>query len=271
LKYYTTGESIKLLKKYIIIPITNVCNLSCGGCNQLCGNYPKKSLWFIELDELKKNINIVANNTNKKRIGLFGGEPTLHPKFNEVLELCYEFKELEFLVYTNGRAEVKDHKNIKYNISPKCHPLIGEQVRSNIKHFPTLVAAIDILKSEDKNFYWEKAKKDCNMWNNCGAIIYRDRAYFCEIAGAMDQLFEEQHGWEIEEGVNPFVRTDQEIKKQASHYCYRCGWCAAKNCSIDKIHKSIPKQNLDAPYLITKTNFENLKFPKKNILEIINP
>jgi organic radical activating enzyme len=271
LKYYTTGDSDKLLKKYIIIPVTNVCNLSCGGCNQLCGNYPKEKLWFIGLDELRRNIDIASKEMGKKNIGLFGGEPTLHPEFQGILELCYTYPDRTFMIYTNGRVPVSNHRNVVYNVSPKCDPVLGPQMLASIKHYPTLVAARDVFKVEDRDFYWEKAKRDCCMWNDCGTIIYKDQAYYCEIAGAMDQLTGERNGWPVREGENPFRRTDAEIREQARKFCYRCGWCLAKHYKLENMPAGIPEQRLEAPYLVTETALAMLPKPKKHLLQVIQP
>ena len=105
----------KLNSKTFSINITNVCNLSCGGCNQLCGLYPKEKNWFITIEQLVQSISALRSyatenwsNENypdqNKFCTLYGGEPTLHPEFGKILDVLYSNEDLPFCIYTNGRT-----------------------------------------------------------------------------------------------------------------------------------------------------------------------
>lgn len=122
---------------------------------------------------------------NTSFIGIFGGEPTLHPEFDKVLDLLLEYPQYRFMVFTNGRKPVQDFKNVVYNVDPKP---------GNQYHYPVLLAAQDVLGVEDRDFYWKKAQEDCYFWKRCGVGVYRNKAYFCEVAVAMDHLAGEDHG-----------------------------------------------------------------------------
>ena len=45
-----------LKNKTAHIVITNVCNLTCGGCHQHCGNFEKSQLWLISPEEFASHI-----------------------------------------------------------------------------------------------------------------------------------------------------------------------------------------------------------------------
>jgi len=238
-----------ILGKYPLIVITNVCNLSCGGCSQLCGQFKKEQLWFITLDELRRSIEVLGEHSF---VGIFGGEPTLHPEFEAIVELLYEYPKHRFMVFTNGRIPVIDCKNVTYNVDPKP---------GNQYHYPVLIAAQDVLGIEDRGYYWDKAQKDCYFWKKCGVGIYRNKAYFCEVAGAIDQLANEDHGWE---DGNPFNKTNEEIAEQASHFCYRCGMCASNGRK--SMPDGIPLQKLEGPYLVSEINKDLVSKPHLNEL-----
>lgn len=99
--------------KMIAIVVTNVCDLSCGGCNQFCGHFPKEKTWFVSLEDFEKNIvactkwadahwkKIDFPNENKN-IVIYGGEPLIHPEWDKLCQLMEKYSSYNFLVYTNG-------------------------------------------------------------------------------------------------------------------------------------------------------------------------
>ena len=103
-------------RKHPVIVVTNACTLSCGGCLEFCGSFTKDQLFFISLDEFRSNIesvikwldanpDIPPNWTlpwHLKFIGIYGGEPTIHPQWSELLEIMHEYEDYPFIVYTNG-------------------------------------------------------------------------------------------------------------------------------------------------------------------------
>lgn len=192
-----------------------------------------------------------------KFCGLYGGEPTLHPQFEKILGILYENEDLPFCIYTNGRTfqeemkmvDLKLHtgreiseqtmklkmvrtskfkvlhqfhtheKNVAYRIDFKNKDMTRQFV-------PCLCAPCDWNNSEmTKMDYVAQAKKVCYQWNNCESSIYKGKAYACHLAAAMDHMFNEgKNGWVLEEGKNPFRKTQEEIDEQLSNFCHRCGY-----------------------------------------------
>lgn len=244
------SDSAHLMSKQVNILVTNICNLSCGGCSQQCGYIPKEKLWNIPLSQLEWNIDLLIDcrKGNPGRIGLFGGEPTLHPEFDDMIDLLLSYEHQGFQVYTNGRElgseRTKDRKNVSFRVDFKD--------RNTRRCFvPTQVAPKDVMEVPDNRFYWEKAKKDCHMWKNCCCIIYNNRAYFCEAPAAWDIMNEENHGWPLRWGEDPFSKTDAQIAQQADNFCYRCGWCLL---SKDLKQAGLPTQTIQDATIATKLN-----------------
>jgi organic radical activating enzyme len=259
-----------LLKKETHIFITNVCNLSCGGCHQMCGNIPKNKLFFTNLDDIEWMIdNLIKNSLIKKQICIFGGEPTLHPKFNELLEIISS-KSSDFAIFTNGRLHENENKKILHEVKKdnKIKNLIyyiDRKNEINKKFIQTWNAPYDYYKIEDKNWYFkELAIKNCFIWNKCRSIVYNKYAYGCVNFPTMDILTGENHGWEMIDGEDVFVRTIEEIEEQAKNYCYRCGHCmnpaniqgigektkvSPINLDLDILKKNIQIVNLELPFL----------------------
>lgn len=87
------------------IIITNYCNLSCPYC--FANDIIQEEKHHITWTELQ-NILTFLNREHGKgiRLGIIGGEPTLHPKFDKILQTIIEFsKEHNFIyptVFSNG-------------------------------------------------------------------------------------------------------------------------------------------------------------------------
>lgn len=82
----------------IAVALTYRCNLHCDYCyvKGLEKDIPDE----ISLFDFKKVI-CWLKKQNRNKIMLFGGEPTQHTKFIEILDLCYK-QNLEFCLATNG-------------------------------------------------------------------------------------------------------------------------------------------------------------------------
>lgn len=287
------------------IHITNVCNLHCGGCDQLCGYFDKVKHFFIRLEELKDNISCFEAYRNEnwsrpdfaedeKIVLLYGGEPTLHPLFDEIIDLLYSYPHIPFCIYTNGRTFAKDHfghidisltrDEISYEVyKTKTLPKSGYSQFSRLfsrfhahdkniayridyktsesrgEFAPVLCAPVDINRQSVNDIVkanmWEQAKKYCYKWTKCENSIYNNKAYGCNVAASMDHMFfKGDHGIEVKAGVNPFNITVDQLSNQMSQFCYRCGY----NCNggLAGFKSDVERiQNIHKGSLITKTNF----------------
>ncbi|MBN2198076.1 radical SAM protein [Candidatus Wolfebacteria bacterium] len=75
------------------------CNLRCPYCSVAYRNSIGNR---IELDIIKKYVNILKKRGLKAVILTGGGEPTLYPKINELIEFLYDKSKLELAMITNG-------------------------------------------------------------------------------------------------------------------------------------------------------------------------
>jgi len=244
--------SEKFLNKTISILITNVCNRSCGGCSQMCGSIPDDKLWNISIEQLCCNIETCLKYNIK--FSLFGGEPTVHPEWLKIKEVLYEYEPEIISVFTNCTTKETSHRNIKF---------VPDPMENKYKRtfFPTGMAAFDVLPKE-KDF-WKLAQKHCLMWNNCHAIIYNNKVYYCEIAAAMDWVLTGgKNGWIFDPNKNPLDRSCDKISSQAAKFCYRCGWCIP-----DDVRE---KQHVKKPTMYTETNSDLYKFGRNNLVQISN-
>lgn len=120
--------------------ITEYCNLNCAGCDHFSPVAPHK---YMSLEELEICAKILSKKLPMiKSITLMGGEPLLHPNFDEVCKIIRQFFPTQDVVcFTNGLklSEIKE----KYNI---------------------LLKTLDIgfmISTYPNNFDYEKLLNDC--------------------------------------------------------------------------------------------------------------
>lgn len=115
------------------IAILNYCNLQCPYCfaNKFITEEKKQFITDKELDDI---LNFLSHSTNFGRIGIIGGEPTIHPKFEDVFTKISNFAEqhnVSTVTFSNG-IELYNYaklfnkqNNVLINLN---HPdIIGEE------------------------------------------------------------------------------------------------------------------------------------------------
>jgi hypothetical protein len=276
--------SRKIRTKVIHVMITNACNLTCGGCNQLVGHFRKDQLFFLSLKEIRAGIQLAIAAARAdwnqpwfpkkhRHLSIYGGEPTVHPDWSVILEMLKtDFAEWPFVILSNGRtfesraypktgdpqydyilarSDIKAHEgNIFWRISRKA---------AGQRFIPTLVAPIDILDSRDPQFYYDMARRRCPHYESCETTIYLGKGYFCSNAAAMDWLYHDgANGWELQPGHHPFDRTDEQVDRQGNLFCHRC--CFAFG---DAPKGSAPVSGFEQPIaeksFVTRSNLVGLK------------
>lgn len=99
------------------IAITNYCNLQCPYCfaDKFIKEEDKE---MISLEQLSTILEFLSKSSTG-RVGLIGGEPTLHPRFSDILDLVNKFcvmYKTRCVVFTNGINLYDYARNIGGNI-----------------------------------------------------------------------------------------------------------------------------------------------------------
>lgn len=145
------------------IAIINFCNLKCPYC--FADDMIHEKSTSISLDDYRKILDFIAR-TPKNHIGIIGGEPTLHPQFEDILkETNYYCKEVntDATLFTNG-IELE-----------KYMPLIGERIGLLIninspKYVPDDLykKMMDTLDHMDSlSWFIQRANIGCNIHPGC--------------------------------------------------------------------------------------------------------
>ena len=219
-----------------ILDVTDLCNRhpACSNCTRACGHGPKP--YIVSPDDFRKMCRAVADfatdsepdrgnpprNNGFKGIGFIGGEPTMHPQFEE---LCAIFREeipdrrnrCLFSGWRPGRD--KYLKVIQETFGPGSG---WNEHNPPSVHQPLLVAIDELVP--DKTEMWNLIDR-CwvqNIWCNGSRST---GFYFCEVASTLDWvLFGGIHGFPLEPGI--WRHDIGYFKEQIELLCPHCGGAA---------------------------------------------
>lgn len=229
--------------RIIQIDITNACVHQCSNCTRFCGHHKKP--FFMDFDTFKKAVDSFEG--FEGCVGVMGGEPTLHPEFARFVEYIGEKYPSTYKLESSKKPIVNFGSYIhdkNYILDEMLNKRKGPGLWSSVcesyyKHFemiqdtfsfqnindhdnkslhmPMLVSRKEMgIKDED----WYAIRDNCLVQNQWSATITPKGAFFCEVAAALDMLFDGPGGWKIEKGW--WNRKPEEFGDQLK-WCEICG------------------------------------------------
>lgn len=97
---YIKNKFSKPTLRYFNVNLVDHCNLNCKYCDHFS---PVSKEFYIEVDKLEKDFRKMSSLVNINAVGLMGGEPLLHPKLPEILEMSRKvLPKTHLTVFTNG-------------------------------------------------------------------------------------------------------------------------------------------------------------------------
>lgn len=235
----------------IQIEITNFCPRKCSNCTRFVGLVKKP--FFMDFDTFKKSVDSLKDFNKKvplgingiQKVGIMGGEPTCHPKFEEFMEYyCSQIPKPHRALWTSlGSNYEKHYELIKDTFNTE---IINDHIGNDSIHQPLLVALQDVVP--DKN---ERKKLIEKCWVNrlWSASITPKGAFFCEIAAALDMVFDGPGGWAIEKNWWKRLASDKDFIEQMERWCNRCG-------AAIPLHRRQSSDEIDD---VSETNYKEIK------------
>ena len=122
-------------------------------------------------------------------IGMMGGEPTLHPNFEELCKIyqkkyLIEEKEKFWTIF-----QWTKYKDIILDTFDKDRIAYNEHSTPGGKHTPLLVSIDEVV--EDKKLMWEMID-NCWIQSQWSASITPKGGFFCEVAASLDYFLMDQ-------------------------------------------------------------------------------
>lgn len=203
------------------IDITYKCNLKCLGCNRSCTQAPtNEAVEFSDIEQFVEESVI----TNKKweLINILGGEPTLHPKFEKIIEYIHD----EYIIKKSPKTILQVVSN-GYNEKSRnlCDDIRSkyENVRIDYGSYKTervveYFSAFNDAPIDDKKFKDSDFKKGCWVTSYCGIGLNKNGYYACAVAGGIDRIFQKNMSIPKLKEV-----TISKLEQQLYEFCRYCG------------------------------------------------
>ena len=248
--------------KIIQIDITNACVNRCSNCTRFCGHHTKP--FFMDFETFKRAVDSFEG--YEGCVGIIGGEPTLHPELEKFIDYLKEKRiGKSICVSREPISNMQKHIYAKLNNINAKIGFWSSLNRGYYRHFETINDAFDwqllndhnnkclhqaiLMARKDLNIPDEefiKKRDKCFAQNTWSATVTPKGAFFCEVAAALDMLFNGPGGWEIEKGW--WRRTPDEFGEQLK-------WCELCSLCLD-VPKRMAWEDIDD---ISETLLEKLK------------
>lgn len=198
----------------IQIEITNACWLRCTNCTRFVGHHRKP--YYMTKDFFADAIRSLEDFPG--RVGMMGGEPTLHPDFEGLCQIMRELipdrRRREF--WTSGH-KWDEYKDVILETFDPDRIAYNDHTSLKGQHHPLMVAADDVI--EDKELMW-RLIDNCWVQEQWSASINPKGAFFCEVAAARDILMDGPGGWPVEKGW--WRKVPKDFKAQMEYSCTKC-------------------------------------------------
>ena len=229
--------------RIIQIDITNACVHQCSNCTRFCGHHKKP--YFMDYDTFKKAVDSFEG--FQGCIGVMGGEPTIHPEFERFVKYIGDKYRSTYNIQSTRKpivsfAEYIHDKNyiLDEMLNKRKGPGLWSSVcESYYRHFEIIQDTFSFQNINDHNNKslhqpmlvsrkemgiddeeWISIRENCLVQNQWSATITPKGAFFCEVAAALDMLFEGPGGWKIEQGW--WKREPEDFGAQLN-WCEICG------------------------------------------------
>ena len=184
--YRRFGRQFMPSREYAEIDITYKCNLKCLNCNRSCTQAPSNI--EIPVADIEAFINqSIENKITWKRIRILGGEPTLHSRIFDIIDLLIDYQRdfnpsVRLVLGTN---------------------FFGNQVHQVLEKLPDTIIVKSTLKVSrvnlfkpfnvapvDRHFYrFSDYTCGCRIIEECGLGLTPSGYYMCAVAGGIDRIY----------------------------------------------------------------------------------
>ncbi|OOB80090.1 MAG: hypothetical protein BEN19_06745 [Epulopiscium sp. Nuni2H_MBin003] len=229
--------------KHILIELTNACTHTCSNCSRFCGHHTKP--FYMDWDTFKNAVDSLEG--WPRIVGLMGGEPTMHPQFERFTKYAQDIHPMRYNIGGGAKPTknlskyIEDANYLKAYLVNKIQGVgLWTSVSANYyKHYeliqdtfvyqcindhtavsmhaPWFLPRAEFGIPDDE---WIELRDKCWWQTSFGSpSITPKGAFFCEVAAAMDMLFDGPGGWKVEK--NWWQRGPEDFKEQLK-WCELC-------------------------------------------------
>lgn len=205
------------------IDVTNACTRACSNCTRFVGHAEP---FFMTVNCYRRAVEALADfptdspttdRVKHKMVGMIGGEPLIHPEFRELVAVLRETipnREHRGL-WTGLRWQRTKYASL---IQETFGYVNNNQHNTDCVHSPVLVSISDVIADPEER---RRIIDNCWLQRMWSGTITPKGFFFCEVAGAMDLLFDGPGGLPVEPGC--WRRPIADFGDQIERWCNRCG------------------------------------------------
>ena len=209
------GPTHRTALDLVEIDLTFACNLRCFNCDRSCTQ--AEDMRHMGMDQIVHFLaEIRVSGRFLRRIRILGGEPTLHPRFDEILDLLVAWRDAEspltvVELVSNGHG---DRVRATLDRVP-----VGLRVKDTAKtgRFQPKYEAFNLAPVDDPLFSATDFRNGCWITQDCGLGLNTFGWYPCSVAGGIDRVFGEGLG------LPSLPRDPYQLLDGLRWACARCG------------------------------------------------
>ncbi len=202
----------------IIIDITSACDLGCDDCDRSCGLGQAPSGEHMGIDQIAAFIaESIDARRAWRRITLEGGEPSLHPRLGEIVDLLLGFirrhsPRTSLELVTNGLGPASRQAEAALRRTPVIVINTRKALRAQPHHLPFNLAPCDAADAGNAD-----PSEGCPLPACYGLGLTRHGYYPHPVCGGIDRVF----GFDI--GRQRLPAPGDQMRDQLARLCRYCG------------------------------------------------
>jgi hypothetical protein len=223
------------------VEVTSRCSRRCVQCTRLCHHRQPAGHWQVAAADLAVILSELRQHWAGK-IGIIGGEPTIHPEFPELCDAVgreWTSRGLWAGLWTAGGVAFNRHRALIN--SAFTWIAMNDKRGEACLHQRLFVASRDAVPDAGLRRQIQDA---CWVQRDWAPTIAPTGVWFCEVAASISRvLWPEKRGWAIAEPWESYGPAEFEDQREA---CEFCGMCLPQpRDHIDSKHEFVSKSWLD--------------------------
>lgn len=202
------------------IEVTSRCSRRCVQCTRLCHHRQPIDHWQLSPAELS-SILVELRQHWQGKIGIIGGEPTIHPEFPGLCEAVA----MEWTghgrwagLWTAGGAAFNRHRALVN--SSFSWVAMNDKRGDACLHQRLFVASRDAVPDATLR---RQIQDSCWVQRDWAPTVAPTGVWFCEVAASISKvLWPDKRGWSLSEPWETYGAAEYESQRQACEWCGMC-------------------------------------------------
>jgi len=210
------GPRYRRSRDRIDIDITWDCNLRCYHCNRSCQQAPTDERMTVGqirrfLEETRER------NVCWKKINLIGGEPTLHPEFDQILRMVLEYRD-RYSPSTNVMVITNGFGNEVNAVLSRIPPTVDLRNTRKTGRTQDDFIPFNLAPRDSPEFAGAEFCNACCVTRDAGIGLCRNGYYPCVGAGAIDRILG------FDRGRKTLPLPEDGMEEDLALFCSYCGF-----------------------------------------------